>query len=71
MRKNRQTMVQKRNKKMRRTTIELTEEQYFFLKEKVLKLQKKDQEASIVSIIRDLIDQDRQGLGKSQPENAL
>jgi hypothetical protein len=46
--------------KMRKTTIELTEEQYFFLKEKALELQKQNQNASIVSIIRNLIDKDRQ-----------
>jgi len=36
---------------MKKTTVELTEEQYFFLKEKALELQKKNQSASIVSII--------------------
>ncbi|MDI9392634.1 MAG: hypothetical protein QM449_05190 [Synergistota bacterium] len=45
---------------MRKTTIELTDEQYFFLKEKALELQKQNQNASIVSIIRDLIEKDRQ-----------
>jgi hypothetical protein len=45
---------------MRKTTIELTEEHYFFLKEKALELQKQKQKASIVSIIRDLIEKDRQ-----------
>lgn len=45
---------------MRKTTIELTEEQYFFLKEKALELQKQNQNASIVSIIRDLIEKDRE-----------
>lgn len=54
---------------MRKTTIELTEEQYFFLKEKALELQKRNQnaclsagrrQASIVSIIRDLIEKDRE-----------
>jgi len=50
-----------RNKKpqMRKTTIELTEEQYFFLKEKSLFLQKQRKHYSIVSIIRDLIEADR------------
>jgi hypothetical protein len=43
----------------RRTTIELTDEQYFFLKEKALTLQKQARKGSIVSIIRDLIDEDR------------
>jgi len=45
--------------KMKKTTIELTEKQYFFLKEKSLDLQKKRKNYSIVSIIRDLIEQDR------------
>lgn len=45
---------------MRKTSIELTEEQYFFLKEKALELQKQNQNASIVSIIRHLIEKDRQ-----------
>ncbi len=45
--------------KMKKTTIELTEEQYFFLKEKSLFLQKKRKHYSIVSIIRDLIEADR------------
>ena len=44
----------------RKTTIELSEEQYFFLKEKALQLQKLNQNASIVSIIRSLIEKDRQ-----------
>ena len=46
-------------KKMKKTTIELTEEQYFFLKEKSLALQKQRKHYSIVSIIRDLIEDDR------------
>jgi len=45
---------------MRKTVIELTEEQYFFLKEKALELQRQNQSASIVSIIPDLIEKDRQ-----------
>jgi hypothetical protein len=45
---------------MKKTTIELTDEQYFFLKEKALQLQKQNQNASIVSIIRTLIEKDRQ-----------
>ncbi len=44
---------------MKKTTIELTEKQYFYLKEKVLNLQKQRKPASIVSIIRDLIEEDR------------
>jgi len=53
---------------MRKTTIELTEEQYFFLKEKALELQKQNQNASIVSIIRDLIEKDRQEWTKARKE---
>jgi len=45
--------------KMKKTTIELTEDQYFFLKEKSLALQKQKKHYSIVSIIRDLIEDDR------------
>ena len=53
---------------MRKTTIELTEEQYFFLKEKALELQKKNQNASIVSIIRGLIEKDRQEWARGKKE---
>lgn len=45
--------------KIKKTTIELTEDQYFFLKEKALELQKQRKHYSIVSIVRDLIDKDR------------
>ena len=45
---------------MKKTTIELTDEQYFFLKEKAIELQKQNQNASIVSIIRTLIEKDQQ-----------
>ena len=44
---------------MKKTTIELTDKQYFFLKEKALALQKRNQNASVVSIIRNLIEKDR------------
>ncbi|CEK12778.1 hypothetical protein CWRG_00197 [Chthonomonas calidirosea] len=53
---------------MRKTTIELTEEQHFFLKEKALELQKQKQNASIVSIIRDLVEKDRQEWESKQKE---
>ena len=43
---------------MRKTTIEISEDQYFFLKEKVLELQKQNKNASIISIIRELIEKD-------------
>jgi len=51
--------MSKNKYKMKKTTIELSEEQYFFLKEKSLDLQKKRKNYSIVAIIRDLIEQDR------------
>ncbi|MFA6635674.1 MAG: hypothetical protein WCV56_00990 [Candidatus Omnitrophota bacterium] len=44
--------------KMKKTTIEISEEQYFFLKEKALELQKQNKNASIISIIRELIEKD-------------
>ena len=43
---------------MRRTTIELTDEQYFYLQEKALELRRKNLRASMGSIIRDLIEKD-------------
>lgn len=46
-------------KKMKKTTIEITEDQYFYLKEKSLQLQKQKKRYSIVSIIRHLIENDR------------
>jgi len=52
--------MNKNRYKMKKTTIELTEEQYFFLKEKSLALQKQRKHYSIVSIIRDLIENDRE-----------
>jgi hypothetical protein len=45
---------------IKKTTIELNQALYFLLKEKALELQKQNQNASIVSIIRDLIEKDRQ-----------
>lgn len=53
----------KDDEKKKKTTIELTEEQYFYLKEKAIYLQKKRENHSIVSIIRDLIDADRHKTG--------
>ncbi len=53
---------------MRKTTIELTSEQYFFLKEKALELQKQNQNASIVSIIRDLVEKDQQEWAREKKE---
>ena len=43
----------------KKTTIELSDEHYCFLKEKALVLQKQNKNASIVSIIRNLIEKDR------------
>ncbi len=44
--------------KMKKTTIEISEKQYFYLKEKALELQKQNKNASIISIIRELIERD-------------
>jgi len=46
------------NKRIKKTTIEITQDQYFFLKEKALELQKQNKDASIVSIIRGMIDRE-------------
>jgi hypothetical protein len=56
----------RKKSKMKKTTIELTEEQYFFLKEKSLSLQKQRKNYSIVSIIRDLIEDDRKNWKKER-----
>jgi len=58
--------MEKTKNKMRKTTIELTDEQYFFLKEKSLALQKQNKSHSIISIIRDLIEKDRREWNKSK-----
>jgi hypothetical protein len=50
---------------MKKTTIELTEDQYFFLKEKALELQKQRKHYSIVSIIRDLVETDMKSWRKN------
>ena len=52
--------MNKNRHKMKKTTIELTEAQYFFLKEKSLSLQKQRKHYSIVSIIRNLVEEDRE-----------
>lgn len=49
----------------RKTTIELTDKQYFYLKEKALELQKQKKSATIVSLIRDLIEKDIAGCSKA------
>lgn len=53
-------MFDRQGKAKRKTTIELPDEQYFYLKEKVLELQKQNHNASIASIIRGLIEEDMQ-----------
>lgn len=56
-------------KMLRKTTIELTEEQYFYLQEKVLELKRKKQSVSMASLIRDLIERDMQAsTGKRKAE---
>ena len=49
---------------MRKTTIELTDEQYFYLQEKVLELKKRNESVSMASLIRNLIEKDRQTSAK-------
>lgn len=51
---------------MRKTTIELTREQYFYLQEKVLDHKKNNESASMASLIRDLIEKDRQASHKKE-----
>jgi len=55
---------------MKKTTIELTEEQYFFLKEKALELQKQQKHYSIVAIIRDLVDKDMKSWKKGKTKDS-
>ena len=56
-------------KNIKKTTIELSQEHYIFLKEKVLDLQRQNKSASIVSIIRDMIEKDRAQCLKSKKAN--
>jgi metal-responsive CopG/Arc/MetJ family transcriptional regulator len=51
-------MVHKKEN-MRRTSIDLTDDQYFFLKKKAMSQQKKGKSPTIVAIIRELIERDR------------
>lgn len=51
-------MTNKKN--IKKTTIELSQEHYIFLKEKALDLQKQNKTATVVSIIRNLIEEDWQ-----------
>jgi len=45
---------------MRKTTIVLTEEQYFYLQERAIELKRSTPSASMASVIRDLIERDRE-----------
>jgi len=56
-------------KNIKKTTIELSQEHYIFLKERVLDLQKQNKSASIVSMIRDMIEKDRAQWLKSKKAN--
>jgi len=60
--------MNKNKHKMKKTTIELTEE-HFFLKEKSLVLQRQRKRYSIVSIIRDLVKKDQDEWRKKNPKN--
>jgi len=55
-----------REENMKKTTIEICEDQYFFLKEKALELQKQNKNASIISIIRELIERDMKEWNRSK-----
>ena len=55
---------------MKKTTIELNEEHYFYLKERALDRQKQNKNASIVSILRDLVEKDMQIWKKSKTKEA-
>jgi hypothetical protein len=58
--------MSKGKNKMKKTTIELSDKQYFFLKEKSLDLQKQRKNYSIVSIIRGLIDKEMKSVNKNR-----
>lgn len=49
-------LVTRNNQKMYRTTVDLPEDLYFFLKQEVLKRQKQNKEASIAAIVRGLVE---------------
>ena len=55
---------------MKKTTIELTDDQYFYLKQRALDLQRQNKNASVVSIIRDLVEKDRHLQGKSKAKDS-
>lgn len=45
---------------MRKTSLELTDEQYFYLQEKVLARRRQGQMVSMAYLVRELIDRDRE-----------
>ncbi len=51
---------------MRKTTIELTDEQYIYLMEKVLEHKKQKKSASMGGLIRKLIDEDMKSRKKEE-----
>lgn len=51
---------------MKRTSLELTDEQYFYLQEKALELRKKGVSACMASIIRELIEKDMKASKKKR-----
>ena len=53
-------VADRRGNTKRKTPIELSDEQYFFLKDKALELQKQNHSASLVSLLRELVESDRQ-----------
>jgi len=53
-----------KQEKMKRTSIDLTESQYIFLMEKELFLKKQGKSATMASIIRNLIEEDRKKIKK-------
>ncbi len=49
--------VTRNNEKMHRTTLDIPDDLYFFLKQEALERQKQDKEASIAAIMRELIEE--------------
>jgi metal-responsive CopG/Arc/MetJ family transcriptional regulator len=52
-------LVTRNNQKMYRTTVDLPEDLYFFLKQEVLERQKPNKEASIAAIVRALVENEK------------
>ena len=55
-----------KQERIKRTSIDLPESQYIFLMEKELSLKKQGKSATMVSIIRDLIDEDSKKWNKAK-----